>query len=284
MVSKKAIVSAVLLCLLASLVGYVAMYPAEFKAKAKAALEWAEKNNGPEAFSAYLLITFIGVVCLVPTTIMELGGGFLFSKTYGVFGTWAATSVAKLFANIISVLIARHLVKDFVQKNLVAKSSLLQAASAAVKEQPLQMAFLVRGSMVPLAVKNYGLGVMDVPYWCIACCACIFTPFYAFQNIYLGSTVSDIASLFGAKKKEKEASAGGVDWNFIFGIACNVTLVFLLVRAIKTQLKKQVDSVNAGLAKKNEDKKGAKEEEKEDKSPKSRARSSSPKGAAKKNR
>merc|ERR550537_225312 len=96
------------------------------------------------------------------------------------------TVLAKFLANIISVLLARYVIRDWVNKNIVGKFELLRLVSTAVKEEPWKMAFLVRGSMVPLAVKNYGLGVMDIPLLPVGCFSCVFTTFYAFQNIYFG--------------------------------------------------------------------------------------------------
>merc|ERR1719198_1994762 len=158
---------------------------------------------------------------------MEVAGGLLFSERYG--GWWrelAYTGSVKLVANLISVLIARHLVKDWVMKNVVAKSELLTMVANAVKEEPWKMAFLVRGSMVPLFVKNYGLGVMDIGYLPNACCSLIFTNFYAAQNIYMGSTMSNLKEVFAPKK----AGGGGPeDWTSkvkaILPIIFNILLV-----------------------------------------------------------
>merc|ERR1712187_293389 len=93
-------------------------------------------------------------------------------------------------------------------EKVVKKSELLMGVSSAVKEEPWKMAFLVRGSMVPLFVKNYGLGVTDIGYLPNACCSMIFTNFYAAQNIYMGSTMSNLKEVFAPKK----AGAGQKHW------------------------------------------------------------------------
>lgn len=205
------------------------------------------EGKGQTAVIWYCVFTFVGVVCLIPTTPMELAGGFLFSPVYGAWGVLVFTGAAKLAANVISVLIARHVLKDWVNKNMVAKSELLTMVSTAVKEEPWKMAFLVRGSMVPLAVKNYGLGVMDIDYLPIACCSMIFTNFYAFQNIYMGSTLQNLKDVFAPKK----ASDGPADWTStakkLMPIAFNVILVIFLVKAIKAQIKKQKAAIEKDL-------------------------------------
>merc|ERR1712187_764267 len=98
---------------------------------------------------------------------------------------------------------------------------------------------LVRGSMAPLAVKNYGLGVMNVPYSYIAFGSMIFTNFYAFQNIYIGASCQDLAEVFSPKK------GGGSPQDAMgyikkFGpIVFNFLLVFFLAEAVKDAMNKQ---------------------------------------------
>jgi uncharacterized membrane protein YdjX (TVP38/TMEM64 family) len=212
------------------------------------------ESKGQTAVYWYMAMTLVGVVCLVPTTPMEVAGGFLFSPTYGMWTVLAFTGGTKLVANVISVLIARHLVKDWVMENVVAKSELLTMVSLAVKEEPWKMAFLVRGSMVPLFVKNYGLGVMDIDYLPIAACACIFTNFYAFQNIYMGAAMENMKEVFAPKK----AAAGPMDWTAtikkMMPIVFNILLVVFLVKAVKAQIKKQKAAIEASLKEKTEKK------------------------------
>jgi len=194
------------------------------------------------------------VVCLVPTTPMEVAGGFIFHAQYG-FWVYLFTGSAKLCANVCSVLIARFLVKDMVMEKVVKKSELLQMVASAVKDEPWKMAFLVRGSMVPLFVKNYGLGVTDIGYLPNACCSLIFTNFYAAQNIYMGSTMKNLKEVFAPK----QASADGPKhWTSyvksLMPIFFNIMLVIFLVKALKAQFKKQRAEIEEKLKKKNEKK------------------------------
>lgn len=205
--------------------------------------------QGTTAVLWYMLFTFCGVVCLIPTTPMELAGGFLFSPTYGMWTVLCFTGIAKLAANIVSVLIARFVVKDWVMKNVVAKNELLTMVSMAVKDEPWKMAFLVRGAMVPLFVKNYGLGVMDIDYLPIAVCSSFFTNFYAFQNIYMGSACENLKEVFAPKK----AVDGPMDITStikkMMPVAFNILLVIFLVKAVKDQIKKQKAQIEEKLRK-----------------------------------
>lgn len=213
------------------------------------------EEQGAQAVLIYCAVTVVGVVCLVPTTPLEMAGGFLFSPKYGVLIVLAFTGVAKLIANVISVLIARHLLKDWVMKTIVAKYDLLKMVALAVKDEPWKMVFLVRGSMVPLSVKNYGLGVMEVGYLPIAVCSTIFSNFYAFQNIYMGAACQNLKEVFAPKKG---AAAAGGDWMEVvkkcLPIAFNFILIIFLVKAVKGQVKKQKNKIEAELKAKNEKK------------------------------
>merc|ERR1719409_622784 len=222
--------------------------------KMEKAIDYVQAQ-GDNALYVYLFFTFVGVVCLVPTTPMEFAGGFLFSPQYGMWGVLFMTSFAKLCANTVSVLIARYVVKDWVHNNLVKNSELLTMVSQAVKEEPFKMAFLVRGSMVPLCVKNYGLGCMDIGFVPIACNSCIFTTFYALQNIYVGAACTERKEVFAPKKK----AADDGDWSSTIKaclpIAFNVALVIFLVKAVKAQIKKQKNKIEEQTKEKLSDKK-----------------------------
>merc|ERR1712139_713952 len=136
-------------------------------------------------------------------------------------------------------------------KNVVAKSDLLQMVASAVKDEPWKMAFLVRGSMVPLFVKNYGLGVTNIGYLPNACCSMIFTNFYAAQNIYMGSTMQNLKEVFAPKK----AAAGPTDWTqtakTLMPVLFNVLLVAFLVKAIMAQVKKSTEKIEKEKEEKN---------------------------------
>jgi len=210
------------------------------------------QKQGDNAMYFYLAFTLIGVVCLVPTTPMEFVGGFLFSPRYGVWMTLLYTSLAKFAANLISVLLARYVIRDWVQENIVSKFELLRLVSTAVRDEPWKMAFLVRGSMLPLSVKNYGLGVLDMPLPPIAVCSCIFTTFYAFQNIYLGSVAGDMKEAFAPKKPSSDPSDWGATVKKTFPMAFNVMLVVFLVRAVKAQIRKTKNQMEEDLKQKSE--------------------------------
>mmetsp|Transcript_82000 Transcript_82000/g.171634 ORF Transcript_82000/g.171634 Transcript_82000/m.171634 type:complete len:260 (-) Transcript_82000:198-977(-) len=226
----------------------------------EAAVSYIEAQ-GENAILTYICFSAAGTVLLVPTTVMEFAGGFLFSGKYGMLSTWGFTCFAKLIGNLISLFLARNFFREFIRTNIVEKWELLRMVADAAAEEPFKVAFLVRGSMAPVSVKNYGLGVLDLGYLPILAASCVFTPFYAYQNVYLGSACQDLKEVFSPRKKAADGSSGG-DWfstfKTVFPMVFNVVLVLFLVRAVKIQIKKQRDKVEASMV--NKQQKAAKAE------------------------
>jgi len=214
-------------------------------------IDYVEKQ-GDNGMYVYLLFTFIAIITPIPsTTPLEFAGGFLFSPQYGMINTWLLTCLAKFGANFVSVLIARYVVRDWVVKNFVEKSELMTMVARAIKDEPYKMSLLVRGSMAPLMVKNYGLGVMDVGFLPIALTSCIFTPFYAFQNIYVGSQCQNIKEVFSPKKADPNAGTDYVGLiKTLVPVVMNIALIWLLVRAVKKQVKKTREETERSMREK----------------------------------
>jgi len=210
------------------------------------------ERQGDNGMLVYLLFTFVAIITPIPsTTPLEFAGGFLFSPTYGMINTWLFTCMSKFCANFVSVLIARYVVRDWVVRNFVEKSELLTMVSKAIKDEPYKMSLLVRGSMAPLMVKNYGLGVMEVGFLPIALTSCIFTPFYAFQNIYVGSQCKNLKDVFSPKQADPNAPLDYMGLlKTLVPVVMNVALVYLLVQAVKRQVKKAREEMENNMREK----------------------------------
>jgi len=218
----------------------------QLKGMVKSAIHYIEAS-GENAMMAYMVFTVFGVVALVPTTAMEFSGGFLFVPTYGLLGTLLLTCAAKFIANVIAVTLAKYVMRDWVRRHFVERSELLQLVSEAAKDEPFKMAFLVRGSYAPLSVKNYGLGVLDIGYVPIMVTSCIFSPFYAIQNIYMGSACKDLQEVFAPTKSPDSAFSWIGALKAALPVVFNLFLVIFLVRALKAQLKKSRNAMEAKL-------------------------------------
>ena len=160
------------------------------------------------------------------------------TATCDMLELWLLSSFAKLCANVFSVLIARHLVRGLVQRHLLPRYPVLGAAAAVASERPLPTVLLIRGSMVPLAVKNYGCGVLDVPYWTIAAGSLVFGPLYGFQNFLMGAE----ARRLGESAVAKPGGGGSSVEMVVLGWLVQLLLVSAAVRAVQARVKKAVAS------------------------------------------
>ncbi|CAE8582151.1 unnamed protein product [Polarella glacialis] len=253
--------SLLLLIVLAAYAAYSAQQAASVKKWLHALVESIVayiEAQGEKAMWFYLGFTVVGVLALVPTTVMEFAGGFLFAPTYGLLTTWLLTCAAKFVANVIALALARHVLKDWVRRNFVERSELLQLVEKAARDEPYKMAFLVRGSMAPLSVKNYGLGVLDMDYMPILVASCVFSPFYAIQNLYFGSVCQDLGEVFAGKKASTAGGTAESGWastiKSVLPVVFNVLLVLFLVKAIQSQIRKARAAVEEQLRAKPESK------------------------------
>jgi len=217
----------------------------QLKDVVKSAIQYIEASE--YAMSVYMVFTVFGVIALVPTTAMEFSGGFLFVPAYGLLGTLLLTCAAKFVANVIAVTLAKYVMRDWVRRNFVDRSELLQMVSEAAKDEPFKMAFLVRGSYAPLSVKNYGLGVLDIGYLPIMVTSCIFSPFYAIQNIYMGSACKSLQEVFAPTQSTDTAPTWTGALKGALPVIFNLFLVLFMVRALKAQLKKSRNAMEAKL-------------------------------------
>ena len=223
--------------------------PADAKAQL---LGYLRSNSVPRWH--YLLAVFAGVLLLIPSTPIETLGGLLYANpthdltalqpacvaligtqtaTCDMLELWLLSSLAKLTANVFSVLIARHLARGLVERYLLPRYPILQAASALAEEEPLKTTLFIRGSMVPLAVKNYGCGVLKVPYWCIACGSLVFGPLYGFQNFLMGAEARRLG--------EDSVAAGGGGGKsvemMVLGYVAQLALVMAVVKRVQGRIK-----------------------------------------------
>ncbi|CAE7946154.1 SMYD5, partial [Symbiodinium sp. KB8] len=217
----------------------------QLKDVVKSAIQYIEASE--YAMSVYMVFTVFGVIALVPTTAMEFSGGFLFVPAYGLLGTLLLTCAAKFVANVIAVTLAKYVMRDWVRRNFVDRSELLQMVSEAAKDEPFKMAFLVRGSYAPLSVKNYGLGVLDIGYLPIMVTSCIFSPFYAIQNIYMGSACKSLQEVFAPTQSTDATPTWTGALKGALPVIFNLFLVLFMVRALKAQLKKSRNAMEAKL-------------------------------------
>lgn len=99
------------------------------------------------------------IVCMLPSTPIELVAAYVFD-----FGSAIAITYAgKVMGCLASFAIARSCGRRLCGNNL-SKLKLLRAMECAISREPLRLCFLARASIIPIMLKNYGFGVLGVPW------------------------------------------------------------------------------------------------------------------------
>ena len=113
---------------------------------------------GPVAFIGMYIVS---ALLLIPGTILSLIAGALFGFVHGVIYTF----VGAMLGSIASFLLARYVVRPFVERRLRADKR-FKAIDHAAKSGGVRLVALLRLSPVlPYNVLNYAMGITGVATW-----------------------------------------------------------------------------------------------------------------------
>jgi uncharacterized membrane protein YdjX (TVP38/TMEM64 family) len=126
-------------------------------------LAWTEEHPGPGVF-AFILVYLAATVLFVPGLILTLGAGFVFANAFGLglgllLGSLAVFVGASAGA-IVSFLVARYILRDWVVRGLTKKYVIFAALDSALAEKGYRIMTLLRLSpIIPFNALNYVAGV-----------------------------------------------------------------------------------------------------------------------------
>ena len=131
-------------------------------------LEWIETNIVAGTF-AFMLVYFLATIAFVPGSILTLGSGFVFGKAVGL-GPGVALATGAVFVGaslgaIVSFLLGRYLLKDWVSNKLVEKYPIIKALDKAFQENGFRIFVLLRLSpIIPFNAINYIAGATSIKF------------------------------------------------------------------------------------------------------------------------
>ncbi|KAL7543981.1 hypothetical protein ACHAXR_013461 [Thalassiosira sp. AJA248-18] len=131
-------------------------------------LEWIETNLVAGVF-AFMGVYFIATVAFMPGSILTLGSGFVFGKAVGL-GPGVALAAAAVFVGascgaIVSFLLGRYLLRDWVGRKLVEKYPIIKALDEAFQQKGFRIFLLLRLSpIIPFNAINYIGGVTSISF------------------------------------------------------------------------------------------------------------------------
>ncbi|KAG7400638.1 hypothetical protein PHYBOEH_004905 [Phytophthora boehmeriae] len=151
---------------------------------------------------AYVSSFSLFVVLCFPSTAFELLAGY-------VFGFWLGLLLAtagKLVGSLLSFGIGRYLCRRRVHAYMARGHPALQGFQSLLRKRQVLVVFLTRVAFFPIAVKNYGLSVLDVQFP-VYFAAALLTglPFSAIW-VYSGQAVENFTALLASPAASRHST------------------------------------------------------------------------------
>ena len=112
----------------------------------------------------------------------------------------------KILSTICSYFAGRYLFRDFLIKYFFEEYDWLAALALLIKDKPWTSNLLIRLSIVPAAIKSYGLGAIEDPPLPFFTCAFLVMAMLSYVLSDLGSKASDPSAIFKSKSKSSQVS------------------------------------------------------------------------------
>lgn len=189
--------------------------------------------------SAVFVVTVsiaLGILLLLPLSLMFMLAGLLFGLLKGFFVAWVALLLAASAAFWFGQTFARPWVKRKIQHN-----ALFTSIDRAVQRKGLLIVLLTRLVMViPYQLLNYSLGLTQVSFRNAVLGTALGSIPPVFLFVYLGTTVSNIAAIMSGdvKLEGQELIIGAVVLGIVVGI------IGLIVRVASKTLKEELLSAS----------------------------------------
>ncbi len=211
--------------LAAVLLGAVWVFPV--RAWTFAALEWFQ-TAGPLGWVGYGALYLVVTLCFLPTSVLTVGGGFVFGPIVGFFVVWISENIAALACFVLGRFVAR----PYVAK-MVAERPLLRALDRAMEDRGFSLLVLLRHSpIMPFSVLNYSMGVTGLSLPRYVAATLVGTALPAFLYVYVGSTFTRLTEVVQGKSGNTSAEQA-IYWG---GLIATIVATVLVTRATRKAL------------------------------------------------
>jgi len=199
--------------------------------------QWADEN--PRVATWLVGAAFaLGVILLLPVSLVVILAGFLFGLVKGLVVIWTTGVIV----SALTFWIGRTVARPWVKRRMMSKSKFI-AIERAIERKGLLVVMLTRLVMViPYAPLNYSLGLSSVRFrdYLLGTNIGMIPPF--FVSVYFGTTVSDMATLLtGDVQLEGNELTVGVTAFFIV-----VFIAYLIIRSSLKVLREELAAAETG--------------------------------------
>ncbi|KAM3575135.1 hypothetical protein VYU27_002939 [Nannochloropsis oceanica] len=155
------------------------------------------KDQGTVGLAVFGVVSWVFIMIGGSANLIDLISGFVYGGKTGFILSY----VIKLLSTTLAYLAGRYLLRDMLMNYFFREYVWLAAMAKLVEERPWQSNILLRLSIIPAAVKSYGLGAIQDPPLPFFTCALIVMALLSWVLADLGAKLKDPADIFKAKSK-----------------------------------------------------------------------------------
>lgn len=204
--------------------------------------DWLDKQ-GAAGLVLYIVVYWFWLLLFLPPTLLDIIAGYI----YGFTATgWAAALLGKFGGEAAAFYIGRWLGKD-VYADLSSQYQILRVFDFALREKPYTTAMLIRFCALPIAVKNYGSGMLPCPFDAymlgVLVSAIIMTAIF----LQIGSQAKEMSDIGGGEGDQVE------NYFLIFGFVCIVIILFIIKKMSNNMIEKERERMELEMQDQNPD-------------------------------
>lgn len=155
------------------------------------------KDQGTVGLVVFGVVSWAFIMIGGSANLIDLISGFVYGGKTGFILSY----VIKLLSTTLAYLAGRYLFHDMLMTYFFKEYVWLGAMAKLVEERPWQSNVLLRLSVIPAAVKSYGLGAIQDPPLPFFTCAVVVMALLSWVLTDLGAKLQDPADIFKAKSK-----------------------------------------------------------------------------------
>ncbi|KAF1330398.1 Atp-binding protein, partial [Globisporangium splendens] len=156
-------------------------------------IEWIQTHEAVGSFVYVLAFTTFIILCF-PSTAFELLAGYIFGFWLGLL----LATIGKLLGSVLSFLIGRYLCRKRVRAYMERGHPVFKAFQSLLRKRQVLIVFLTRIAFFPIAIKNYGLSVLEVKF-AVYCAAALLTGLpFSIIWVYSGHAAQHLTMLLSS--------------------------------------------------------------------------------------
>jgi len=198
--------------------------------------QWVDKNPA-WSFPVLVALLVIGILLMMPASVMMMVSGFLFGLGKGFLAVWLAV----VLASTAAFWIARKLARPMIERRLASRPQFV-AIDRAIRRKGFYVVFLTRlVLLLPFPALNYSHGLTDVRLRDYVAGTMIGMVPAIFLFVYLGTLASDVADIMNGQVKLEGSQLVAV----ILGSVVVLLAVAVIVVAARKALQGEIARANS---------------------------------------